>query len=134
MLNKIQNNCAVVLVGRVLLGLIFFMGGLKLLSGNVPVEYAANGAKFVALPAFMVWVGYAVKLIGGAGVILGFQTRLCALALAVFTLITAFNYHFIDNFFWKELCMVGGLLLLAAHGAGSLSVDAKCCSKENSTE
>lgn len=130
MLNKLQNNCAVVLVGRVLLGLLFFMGGIKIFSGNIPVEYAANGAKFIALPAFLVWVGFAVKLLGGAGVILGFQTRLSAMALAVFTLITAFNYHFIDNLFWKELCMVGGLLILAVHGAGGISLDARMNKEE----
>ncbi|MFT5117959.1 MAG: putative oxidoreductase [Kiritimatiellia bacterium] len=125
MLNKVQDNSVIVLVGRVLLGLLFFMGGLKLFTGGVPIEYAATGAKFVALPAFLVWVGFAVKLVAGAGVILGFQTRLAALSLAVFTLITAFNFHYIDNFFWKELCIVGGLLILAAHGAGCISLDAK---------
>jgi putative oxidoreductase len=123
MLNKVKDNSVIVLVGRVLLGLLFFMGGLKLFTGGVPVEYAATGT--IALPAFLVWIGFTVKLVAGAGVIVGFQTRLAALALAVFTLITAFNFHFIDSFFWKELCIVGGLLILATHGAGCISLDAK---------
>jgi putative oxidoreductase len=125
MLNKVEDNSVIVLVGRVLLGLGFFVGGRKLFTGGVAVEYAAKGGEVIAFPAFLVWLGFTVKLVAGAAVIVGFQTRLAALALAVFTLITAFNFHFIDNFFWKELCMIGGLLILAAHGAGCLSVDAK---------
>jgi putative oxidoreductase len=126
MLDKLENNDVVLLVGRVLLGLIYALAVIALLSGKVPVDFAAAGAKIVALPAIVVWIGYIVKVVSGLCVVVGFQTRLAALVLVVFTLITAFNYHVVgDSTFMKEMSMIGGLLILAAVGAGKLSVDGK---------
>jgi putative oxidoreductase len=118
------NNKYVLAAGRILLVLIYFIGGFHLLSGNVPVDYAA--AKGV--PAFAVWIGFAIKLFGGFAVIIGFQTRLAALLLILFTLGTAFIFHpfWVQgewNTFWKEISMIGGLLVLAAVGPGALSID-----------
>ena len=126
MFDKLENNDVVLLVGRVMLGLIYAMAVMALISGKVPVDFAAAGAKIVAFPAIVVWIGYTVKVLSGLCLIVGFQTRLAALALIVFTLITAFNYHtFGDSTFMKEMSMIGGLLILAAAGAGKLSVDGK---------
>ena len=74
----------------------------------------------------------------GCGILLliGFKTRWAALALAVFTLAAAFFFH---NYwavpaeqvmaqrinFNKNLAIAGGLLLLAAFGAGAFSVDGR---------
>jgi len=121
-----KDNDVCLLIGRVLLGLIYALAVIGLVQGKVPTEFAANGAKFIALPAFVVWVGYIVKVVAGICVVVGFQTRMAALALAVFTLITAFNYHdFGGAVFMKEMSMLGGLLVLAAAGAGKFSVDGK---------
>ncbi len=124
MLNQVENNDVVLLIGRVLLGLIYAIAVVGLVQGNVPVDFSANGAKIIALPAIVVWVGYIVKVVAGICVVVGFQTRLAALALAVFTLINAFNYHdFGGIVFMKEMSMLGGLLILAATGPGKFSVD-----------
>lgn len=124
MLNKLESNDGVLLVGRILIALIYASAAVGLLSGKVPVEFAANGAKFFALPAFIVWIGYSIKVVAGVCIIIGFQTRLSALALSVFTLITAFNYHDIGGtIFMKEMTMLGGLLVLAAAGPGRFSLD-----------
>ena len=121
-----KDNDVCLLVGRVLLGLIYAAAVIGLVQGKVPVDFAANGAKFIALPAALVWVGYIVKVVAGICVVVGFRTRLAALALVVFTLITAFNYHDIGSgVFMKELSMIGGLLILAAAGAGKFSLDGK---------
>ena len=126
MLDKLENNDVVLLVGRVMLGLIYSLAVMALISGKVPVDFAAAGAKFVALPAFVVWIGYIIKVASGLCLVVGFQTRLAAMALVVFTLITAFNYHDIGgSTFMKEMSMIGGLLILAAAGAGKLSIDGK---------
>ena len=104
MLKQLENNDCVLLVGRILLGLIYAMAVVSLVSGKVPVDFAAKGAKLIALPAFIVWIGYIVKVVSGICLVVGFQTRIAALALAAFTLITAFNYHdFGGTIFMKEM-------------------------------
>lgn len=123
MLESLHNPYLMAL-GRVLLVLIFFIGGFGLLSGDVPVDYAASKG----VPAFAVWIGFAIKLFGGLAVIIGFQTRIAALLLVLFTMGTAFIFHpfWVEgewNSFWKEISMIGGLLFLAAVGPGALSVD-----------
>jgi putative oxidoreductase len=110
-------------LGRTLLVMIYFIGGVALLTGSLPIDYAA--AKGV--PGFLVWAAYALKLLGGLAIIVGFQTRLAAMLLVIFTLSTAFIFHpyWADgqwNTFWKEISMIGGLLILAAVGPGELSV------------
>ena len=123
-LNK--NSDVVLLVGRILLGLIYALAIFSLLKGEVPTGFAASGAKLVALPAVVVWIGYIIKVTAGICVLIGFQTRLAALALAVFTLITAINFHdFGGAVFMKEMSMIGGLLLLAIAGPGKISIDGK---------
>ena len=124
MFAQLENNAVLLLVGRVMLGLIYAMGALNLLQGGAPVDYAANGAKFVALPAIIVWIGYTLKAVSGICVIIGFQTRLAALYLIVFTIITALNYQeFGGIIFMKEVSMIGGFLVLLAAGPGPLSID-----------
>jgi len=121
MLNFVENKY-VVAIARTALVLIYFMGGFGLLTGNLPVEFAATKG----VPAIAVYVGYAIKLFGGLAVIIGFQTRIAALLLVLFTLGTAFIFHGeFDSVFWKEISMIGGLLLVAAYGPGELSVDGR---------
>lgn len=116
-----MNGCPItLLVGRFLLGLIYALGGLALFAGNVPVDFA--GSK--GIPEALVWVAFIIKLAGGVGVIIGYQTRLCALALAGFTVLTAFIFHdFLGAVFLKEMAMIGGLLILATTTAGKYSLD-----------
>jgi putative oxidoreductase len=121
MLGIVENKYAIA-IARTALVLIYFMGGFSLLTGNTPVEYAATKN----VPAFAVYIGYAIKLFGGLAVIVGFQTRIAALLLALFTIATAFIFHGdFGNVFWKEISMIGGLLILAAYGPGELSVDGR---------
>lgn len=121
MLNFLENQY-VVAIARTALVLIYFMGGFSLLTGDAPVEYAATKG----VPAIAVYLGYAIKLFGGLAVIIGFQTRIAALLLVLFTLGTAFIFHGdFGGVFWKEISMIGGLLLVAAHGPGEFSVDAR---------
>ena len=73
----------------------------------------------------------ALELLGGIAIILGWQTRIIALALAAFTLVAALIFH--NNLgdqmqqimFMKNLAITGGLLFLVAFGAGRLSIDSR---------
>ncbi len=122
MLEKMNCCPYTLLVGRVLLVLIYFIGGLGLLSGDIPVDFAASKG----MPALLVWIGFGIKLLAGFAVIIGYQTRVAALALAVFTIITAFMFHdLFGTIFMKEISMIGGLLVLVAAGAGKFSLDGK---------
>jgi putative oxidoreductase len=67
---------------------------------------------------------------------LGWRTRWSALILAVFTVVATFLFHnfwampadkaFLQQLmFFKNIAVVGGLFVVAAFGAGSLSLDAK---------
>jgi len=81
------------------------------------------------LPPLAFAVAVAVELGGGLLLIAGYQTRFVAAALAIFSLATAFSFH--SNFadqnqmihFLKNVMMAGGLLQIAAFGAGALSLD-----------
>ena len=122
MLNFVESKY-VIAIARVMLVIIYFMGGFALFTGmDGVIGYAAGKG----IPAIAVWAGYAIKLFGGLAVIVGFQTRIAALLLVIFTLMTAFIFHGdFGNVFWKEISMIGGLLLVAAYGPGELSVDGR---------
>src|ERR1700730_11067788 len=115
-------------IGRLLIGLPFAMSGLSKLAAYGPTteKIAAVGLPFPPL-AFAVAV--AVELGGGLLLILGYRVRPVALALAAFSLVTAvsFHGHFADQtemiHFLKNVMMAGGLLQIAAFGAGAISIE-----------
>jgi putative oxidoreductase len=117
-----------VFIGRILMGLPFAMSGLSKLAayGPTTAKIASVGLPFPPL-AFVVAV--AAELGGGLLLILGYRVRPVALALAVFSLATAVLFHsnFADqnqmNHFLKNVMMAGGLLQIAAFGAGAISIE-----------
>jgi putative oxidoreductase len=76
-------------------------------------------------------IAIAIEVGGGTLLILGFQTRLAALALAIFSVAAAVGFHhdFANQdqlvHFLKDISMAGGLLQVAAFGPGNLSIDAR---------
>jgi putative oxidoreductase len=115
-------------VGRVLIGLPFAMSGLGKLAayGPTTAKIADVGLPFPPL-AFAVAV--AVELGGGLLLVFGYRVRPVALALAAFSLATAISFHgnFADQnqmiHFLKNVMIAGGLLQIAAFGAGALSIE-----------
>ncbi|OAE98919.1 LysR family transcriptional regulator [Bradyrhizobium centrolobii] len=115
-------------LGRLLIALIFVMSGLSKIAApaNTIAYIQSAGAPF-APGAFAVAV--IVEVIGGLALLVGFQTRLTAAALAIFTLAAAVLFH--NNMadqnqmihFLKNLAITGGLLQVAAFGAGAFSLD-----------
>src|ERR1700738_2458228 len=112
------------LIGRVLIGLPFAMSGLGKLAAYGPTT-AMIGAVGLPLPPLAYAVAVAVELGGGLLLIAGFRARPLAIALALFSLATAVSFH--SNFadqnqmihFLKNVMMAGGLLQIAAFGAGA---------------
>ena len=75
-------------------------------------------------------------VIGGIALLIGFGARPAALVLALFTLVASYFFHGYLNLpadqqfmqqllFFKNIAVTGGLLTLAAWGAGAWSVDAR---------
>jgi len=119
---------AATLIGRILLGHIFLLAGINKIGG-----YAATQGWMEAMgvPGMMLPVVIALEIGGGLALILGFQARIAALALAGFSIISAVIFHanFSDQMqsimFMKNFAMAGGLLYVAALGAGAWSIDEK---------
>jgi putative oxidoreductase len=118
------------LAGRLLIGLPFVMSGLGKLAAYGPTT-AFIASVGLPVPPLAFAVAVAVELGGGLLVVSGFQTRFAAIALAVFSIVTAVSFH--NNFadqdqmihFLKDVMLAGGLLQIAAFGAGSFSVDGR---------
>jgi putative oxidoreductase len=115
-------------VGRLMIGLPFAMSGLGKLAAYGATT-AMIGAAGLPAPPLAFAVAVAIELGGGVLLIAGYQARFVAIALAVFSLATAVSFH--SNFadqnqmihFLKNVMMAGGLLQIAAFGAGALSLD-----------
>lgn len=129
-------------LSRVLISAVFIVFGYLQFT-NIG-GYAANPAvlKFVGLtggilsPTVLAYLVATIDLVGGILILVGFQTRWASLVLIIFVTLTLFVAH---NFwtmegparaanqanFYKNLALIGGLLLLYIHGAGRLSVDGR---------
>jgi putative oxidoreductase len=126
---------SLVLIGRILLGLIFVLSGFGKIAGfDGTVGYIASA--HLPLPSVVAVLTILIELGGGLALVTGFFTRQTAVILAVFTVLAGFIFH---NFwdadsaqkmaqqinFLKNLSIAGGMLVLAAFGPGTLSVDAR---------
>jgi len=117
------------LLGRLLMSAIFIWSGYdKLIApGGKQAYFAQLG---LPLPAIAWAVTVVVEFIGGLALLIGVQTRLVALVLAVWCIATAIVAH--SNFadpnmqihFMKNVAMAGGFIFIALFGSGAYAVDA----------
>ena len=133
MSTTLQNTFS--LVARLLFAAVFLPAGLAKLSGfDGTVGYIASVG--LPLPAVGAGIALVLEIAGSLALIAGFGTRIVAVLLAVFTLVASVFFHaywaapadqaFVTQLlFFKNIGMVGGLLALAALGAGQWSVDAR---------
>ncbi len=116
------------LLGRLLLGGIFLLSGLNKIGGYAGTQGYMEAA---GVPGALLPLVILTEALGGLAVIVGYQTRLAALALAGFSLLAAFIFHFQpDNQmqminFMKNLGLAGAFLILVRAGAGPLSLEAR---------
>ncbi len=122
-------------VGRLLVSAIFIVTGFaKLTHWSDTAAYMASKG-MPAIP-FLLAIAILFELGGGLAVLVGYRTRLAALALTVHFVLATLVFH---NFwayppaeqqeqmihFLKNLAIVGGILRLLSDGAGALSLDAR---------
>jgi putative oxidoreductase len=124
----------IILAARLLLAALFLIFGWRKLT-----DYSGTVSRMVQdgapLPALSAVVAIFMELQVAFAVAVGAFTRPCAVLLALYTLAAALIAHHywsmpgpnkVDNMesFYKNLSIVGGLLLLSVTGAGKYSIDA----------
>lgn len=123
-----ENGGALALAGRILLALTFLLSGL----GKLGAPSATQGyIAAMGLPApLLAYLGAVLVEVGGGALLLvGYRTKVVAIVLALFCVVTALIFHrALDDqnqmiHFFKNLAMAGGLLQVAAFGAGSIALD-----------
>lgn len=122
-----MNNYADV-AGRVLLAVLFVLAGIGKIGGGA-YEGTQGYMEAFGIPGMLLPIVILVEIVGGLLLVVGFQTRWTALALAGFSILSAIIFH--SNFgdqaemtnFLKNLSIAGGMLVLFANGAGSYSLD-----------
>jgi putative oxidoreductase len=130
-MNTLQDLFA--LIGRIAMAGIFVKSGIAKIGGFAATAgYIAS--KGLPLPEVGAVIAILVEIVAGIALVIGWKARWAALALAVFTLATMFLFHPYWTLpadkqypemlaFWKNLAIFGGMLMVAAFGAGRFSVD-----------
>jgi putative oxidoreductase len=130
-----QRRDPILLAGRVLLMVLFVMFGWTKLTGFSATEayMATTGAP---VPVVAAAIAVVMELGVGLAIVVGVFTRPLALLLALYTLGTALiGHHYwtqtgMEQYanmvnFYKNISIIGGLLLLAVSGPGRYSFDRK---------
>lgn len=123
-----QTSAWALLIGRFLMALIFIVAGASKIGNYAGTqEYMqAMGVPGAVLPLVIL-----TELGGGLAIFFGLKTRIVAILLAGFSVVSGviFHHNFADQvqaiMFMKNLAMAGGFLVLAASGAGAISLDEK---------
>jgi putative oxidoreductase len=119
-------NLYVPLIGRVLLSAIFLKSGIdKLLDPGATAGYMSS--KGIPFANILILPTIVVLLLGGLSVLLGYRAKLGAWLLIGFlipaTLIFHTRFPEEEIAFFKNLGLIGGLLMIATFGSGKLSLD-----------
>ena len=121
------------LVGRIFLAAIFVLSGVMKLADfeGALGHMQSQGIPFAA-PLLM--IAAIVEILGGLSIITGFMTRIGTFALFLFLIPVTLLFHDFWNYagpervsqsaqFMKNVAIMGGLLILMAHGAARHAID-----------
>ena len=131
--NSAQDTLA--LIGRILIAYLFIPAGFgKLMGFGGTVGYITSAG--LPLPEVAAVIAIIIELGLGIALLLGFKTRWTAIVMAIFSVVTALFFHKYWSApdamkmmqqinFNKNIAIAGGLLAIAAFGAGRFSIDRK---------
>jgi putative oxidoreductase len=118
------------LIGRILIGVLFLIAAYNKMKG-----YSGGLGYFgklgIPMPGVMLPLTILFEVAAGVLLIIGYQTRLVAILVAAFCILTALIAHtnIADgnqlNHLLKNFAVAGGALALFVSGAGAQSLDAK---------
>jgi putative oxidoreductase len=129
--NNLTNTAA--LVGRILLAVLFIVSGFGKISGwDGTAGYMAS--KGLPMVSVLLAATIAVELGGGILLAIGYKARWVAGAIFLFLIPVTFVFHAFWGLdakeaatqqiqFLKNLSIMGGMLMVVAHGAGAYSLD-----------
>jgi putative oxidoreductase len=124
------------LIGRVLLGFIFMFAGIgKIFNFNAALLKISDKGLDESSHTFLI-IAMILEFVGGLMILLGLRVRVAVILLFLFLLPVTFVMHGFWNYdaieymnqfthFFKNLGLMGGLILLASFGPGKWSLDAR---------
>jgi len=128
-----QTHSLALLLGRILLSIIFLLSGAMKVMRWHETSALMESEGMPAVPIFLA-LSVLIEIGGGMLILFGYKTSWAALVLAAFLVpVTLTIHHFwtyqgeamasqMTNFL-KNLAIIGGLLSLAAAGAGRFAMD-----------
>lgn len=127
-MNSNLTHPAIPAIGRTLIAAIFLISGIgKLMAPGATMAYI--GSLGLPAPALGLLGALVLELAGAVLLVVGYRTRLVALLLAAYAVVTALIFHhaLADQnqmfHFLKNVAMAGGLLQVVAFGASAFSLD-----------
>ena len=116
------------LVGRIFISSIFLLSGYNKIFnyGNTVAWMEGFG-----VPGFLLGPTIAFEILFPILIIIGYKTQISATLLAIFSIATAFIFHFdfSDQMqiiaFFKNFALAGGFLFIAVHGPKEWSMERK---------
>jgi len=123
----------VLLAARILIASLFLVFGVRTIRAFEP-SVASFARLGFPVPTAMTVLSIAIQLAAGMLLVLGWKTRPAAWALVLYVIIATGAAHRFWEFdagqhlahltnFYKNLAIMGGLMLLGITGPGALSVD-----------
>ena len=113
-------------VGRIFISVLFLYEAIRKFFNQIEtIDYMEN----YGIPEFLFYPSLLFELIFPFLLIIGFKTRIAAIAMFVFTMSVSFIFHmdFIDNMqiiaFLKNLSISGGFLIIASYEAKKFTID-----------
>jgi putative oxidoreductase len=114
------------LIGRVLIASFYLAAALGLI---VDPNSLAAVFKNSILPDYFRWPDLWIQLAAALAILVGYQTRTAALLLAIHIFWSSFIVNYVNgdfdtiSAFWKDLAMIGGLIMVYSHGGGMFALD-----------
>jgi putative oxidoreductase len=116
------------LIARTLIAIIFVRSGIDKIFDFAGTQQRMAEAGIPLTPIVLVFA-ILFEIVGGLMIISGFKARIGALLLIIFMIPTTIVFHnpIADANqtiqFFKNLAIIGGLLMVYTYGAGPISVD-----------
>lgn len=117
-------------VARVIMGLIFLMSAYYKIPGteSFAMQVGMSGAVGIPLPYLAVLAAFALEVVAGVALVIGWHTRTAAIALAVFVLLIALFFYrdWTDQTvfagFMSCVVQIIGLVYISVYGAQHVAV------------